>query len=147
LAPMNYTLLVQAGDFHCRLGNWTSCESYLREAIRLGPSYRNGYQLLAGAMISRGFGREGHRIALEGLARTRNDRELWALVSESYILKGDLPAAVRARKAAIAADPTDAFQWGRFAEILEALGESAEAQEARQHADSLEATTQAGPGR
>jgi tetratricopeptide (TPR) repeat protein len=142
LAPTNYTLLVQAGDFHCRLGNWASCESYLRRAITLGPSYRNAYQLLAGAMISREFGREGHRIALQGLLKTRNDRELWALVSESYILKGDLPAALRARNAAIGADPSAPFQWSRLSEILEAMGEAEAAEEARQRADSLEAATE-----
>lgn len=137
LAPMNYTLLVQAGDFHCRLGRWENCEGYLRQAIRLGPTYRNAYQLLAGAMITREFGREGHRIALEGLARTRNDRELWAIVSESYILKGDLPAAARAREAALGVDPSDVFQWERFAEILQAMGDGAAAQEAGRRADSL----------
>jgi hypothetical protein len=142
LAPTNYTLLVQAGDFHCRLGNWVSCESYLRQAITLGPSYRNAYQLLAGAMISREFGREGHRIALQGLLKTRNDRELWALVSESYILKGDLPAALRARNAAIGADPSATFQWIRLAEILEAMGEAEAAEEARQRADSLDVVTE-----
>ncbi len=137
LAPMNYTLLVQAGDFNCRQGTWERCESYLRRAIDLAPGYRNAYQLLAGAMIRRDFGREGHRIALTGLARSQNDRELWALVSESYILKGDLPAAARAREAAIAADPSAGYQWTRLAEILDALGEEAQAARARAMADSL----------
>lgn len=112
---------------------------HLREAIRLVPGYRNAYQLLSGAMIRRGFGREGHRIALEGLARTRRDRELWALVSESYILKGDLPAAARAREAAIGADPSAAYQWSRLADLLEAMGEGERAARARETADSLEA--------
>jgi tetratricopeptide (TPR) repeat protein len=137
LAPLNYTLLVQAGDFNCRHGTWERCESYLRRAIDLAPEYRNAYQLLAGAMIRRGFGREGHRIALTGLARSQNDRELWALVSESYILKGDLPAAVRAREAAIAADSSAGYQWARLAEILGALGEEERAARARTVADSL----------
>jgi predicted Zn-dependent protease len=138
LAPMNYTLMVQAGDFHCRQGSWEKCESYLRAAISLEPGYRNAYQLLAGAMIRRGFGREGHRIALEGLARSRSDRELWALVSESYILKDDLPAAARAREASIGADPSAAYQWSRLADILEAMGEKEGAARARATADSLE---------
>lgn len=137
LAPMDYTLLVQAGDFNCRQGTWERCESYLRRAIDLAPGYRNAYQLLAGAMIRRDFGREGHRLALTGLARSQNDRELWALVSESYILKGDLPAAVRAREAAIAADPSAGYQWARLAEILGALGEEEQAARARSVADSL----------
>jgi hypothetical protein len=93
-------------------------------------------------MIRRDFGREGHRIALEGLARSRNDQELWALVSESYILKGDLPAAVRAREAAIALDPGSGYQWGRLADILEALGQAEGAARARSAADSLAGTGQ-----
>jgi tetratricopeptide (TPR) repeat protein len=95
-------------------------------------------------MIRRDFGREGHRIALEGLARSRNDQELWALVSESYILKGDLPAAARAREAAIALDPEAEYQWGRLADILEALGREEDAARARFTADSLSAKTQGG---
>jgi len=145
LAPMNYTLLVQAGDFHCRQGLWADCEGYLRRAIAIQPGYRNAYQLLSGAMIRQGFGREGHRIALEGLARSRNDRELWALVSESYILKGDLPAAARAREAAIGADPSDAYQWQRLADILEAMGEAEEGARARAQAESLEVGAGKGP--
>ncbi len=141
LAPMNYTLLVQAGDFHCRQGSWASCETNLRRAIQIAPGFRNAYQLLSGQMLRRDFGREGHRIALEGLARTRNDRELWASVSESYILKGDLAAAARAREAAIGADPASVYQWGRLADILEALGEAEGAARARKTADSLEAET------
>jgi tetratricopeptide (TPR) repeat protein len=144
LAPMNYTLLVQAGDFHCRLGLWERCEDNLRKAISLGPNFRNAYQLLSGHMIRRDFGREGHRIALEGLARSRNDQELWALVSESYILKGDLPAAARAREAAIALDPDAEYQWGRLADILGALGREEDAARARFTADSLSAKTQGG---
>jgi len=146
LAPMNYTLLVQAGDFHCRQGRWADCEGYLRRAIAILPGYRNAYQLLSGAMIRQGFGREGHRIALEGLARSRNDRELWALVSESYILKGDLPAAARAREAAIGVDPSDAYQWGRLADILEAMGETEKGARARARAASLEVGAGMGTG-
>jgi len=144
LAPHNYTLLVQAGDFHCRQGSWSRCESYLREAVRIHPGYRNAYQLLAGAMIRSGFGREGHRIALEGLRRAGTDRELWALVSESYILKDDLPAAARAREAAIGADPASDYQWARLGDILEAMEETQRAARVREVADSLAAISRGG---
>lgn len=137
LAPMNYTLLVQAGDFHCRQGRWDRCESYLKSAIEISPGYRNAYQLLAGQMLRRDFGRAGHRIALEGLAATRSDQELWALVSESYILRGDLQAAVWAREAALGADPTEPYQWNRLAEILEAMDRHEEAAGARRRAAAL----------
>ncbi len=146
LAPMNYTLLVQAGDFHGRQGRWDRCETYLRRAIEISPGYRNAYQLLAGQMIRREFGREGHRIALAGLSASRNDQELWALVSEAYILRGDLAAAARARRAAIGADPDEAYQWRRLGEVLSALGRTAEATEATAQAEVLEARTQGGEG-
>jgi tetratricopeptide (TPR) repeat protein len=139
LAPLNYTLLVQAGDFHGRVGEWSRGREYLNRAIGLWPTLANAYQILSENLLERGMGREGHRVALEGLARAGPDADLWALVSESYIMKGDLPAAVRARRAAIAADPEDGRQWGRLGDLLEALDDSPGAAEARARARELEA--------
>jgi tetratricopeptide (TPR) repeat protein len=126
LAPMNYTLLVQAGDFHAQYGDWRQGEAYLRQAVGLSPDYVNAYQILAGHLLRRELGREGHRVALEGLALAGPDQELWALVSESYLLKGDLPAAARARRAAIGLGPDRARHEARLQEILEAMNDSAE---------------------
>lgn len=139
LAPLNYTLLVQAGDFHGRVGDWARGREYLNRAIGLWPTLANAYEILSENLLERGMGREGHRVALEGLARAGPDADLWALVSESYIMKGDLPAAVRARRAAIAADPEDGRQWARLGDLLEALGDPEGALEARARARELKA--------
>ncbi len=137
LTPRNYSLLAQAGDFHCRLGSWGSCQAYLQRAMEIGPKSANAYQLLSGHLLRREMGREGHRVALEGLAMAGPDPELWALVSESYLLKGDLAAAVRAREAAIGMDPFAQDQWRRLGEIWEAMGEMEQAEEAWARARAL----------
>ena len=137
LTPRNYTLLAQAGDFHGRLGNWSTSQAYLRKAVGVAPGLVNAYQLLSGHFLRRGMGREGHGVALEGLAKAGPDPELWALVSESYLLKGDLPAAIRAREAALALDPGAANEWRRMGEIWEAMGEMERAGEAWERASAL----------
>jgi hypothetical protein len=138
LTPRNYTILAEAGDFHGRLGDWNRSQAYLRRAIEVAPELANAYQLLSGHLLRRGLGREGHGVALEGLTRAGPDAELWALVSESYLLKGDLPAAVRAREVAIVLDPEPAKQWERMGEIWEAMGEMERAREAWARAKALE---------
>lgn len=146
LAPRNYTLLAQAGDFHGRLGDWERSRSYLLRAIQVAPELANAYQLLANQYLRRGAGREGHGVALQGLARAGPDQELWALVSESYLLKGDLPAAVRARMAALGVDPGAPDQWRRLGEIWKAMGEEGRAAQARERARELEAGSSDGGG-
>ena len=138
LAPTNYTLLVQAADFHARLGDPAKADAYLRGAIRIAPELANAYQHLATQLLRRGQGRDAHRVALEGLARSGDDRVLWDLVSESYVAKGDLPAAVRAREASLGLDPSVAAGWRRMAELLEAAGDTARAQAARTRAAAAE---------
>jgi hypothetical protein len=72
------------------------------------------------------------------LAQAGPDRRLWALLSESYLLKGDLPAAERARWAAIAVEPRAAEEWRRMAEIQAAMGAPEDARKARARAEALE---------
>ncbi len=144
LAPRDYTLLVQAGDFHGRVGDWRRGEAYLRGAVAVAPRVANAYQILAGHLLRRGEGRAGHGVALEGLARAGPDARLWALVSESYLLKGDLPGALRAREAALGVDPGAADQWRRLGEIRDFAGDSVGATAARERARQLEAE---GPAR
>jgi Flp pilus assembly protein TadD len=139
LAPMNYVLLVQAGDFHARKGDWEKARAYFRRAIELWPTLLNAYEFYAKRLVERGEGRRAHAVALEGLRAAGADPDLWALVSESYLMKGDLPAALRARRAAIAADPTFPHQWRRLGDILEAMGREEAAAKAREHARKLEA--------
>ncbi len=137
LTPRNYTLLAQAGDFHGRLGSWEQGRAYLARATRVGPELANAYQLLSIHHLRRGEGRVGHRVALEGLARSGPDARLWGLVSESYILKGDLQAALRAREAALGQDPASGKDWHRLGDILQGMGEEARARDAWFRAGTL----------
>ncbi len=75
------------------------------------------------------------------------DAPLWAVVSEAYILKGDLEASIRARRAALGVDPGAAPGWARLAEILDAAGRPEQAAEARARARRVEdAGTATRPG-
>jgi Flp pilus assembly protein TadD len=139
LAPRHYGLLVEAGSFYARQRQEARAEALLRRAVAETPGQPTAYRLLAEQLIRLGRGREGHRLALEGLARAGPDRELWALVSESYIAKGDFEASLRARRAALGQDPGSSHDWGRLADVLDVIGRSEEASSARARAADLEA--------
>ena len=85
------------------------------------PHQPNAYRLLAGQFLREGRGRQAHAIALAGLARYGSDRQLWAFLAESYVAKGDLEAAVRALRAALAAGPGVEAHRARLAELQEAM--------------------------
>jgi tetratricopeptide (TPR) repeat protein len=138
LVPRSYALMVEAGAFYARSRVEDRAEELLRRAIAETPDQPTAYRLLAEQLIRLGRGREGHRVALHGLARAGPDRELWALVSEAYIAKGDLEASARARRAALAQDPTSGHDWRRLADVLDALGRTEEAAAARARATALE---------
>ena len=138
LAPQHYGLLTDVAGFYARQRKDGRAEELLQRAIEVEPTQPQAYRLLAEMRIRQGRGRQGHRIALEGLARSGPDRELWSLVSESYIEKGDLEAAVRARRAALSQDPGSAHDWDRLAELLQALGRTDRAAEARARARALD---------
>jgi predicted Zn-dependent protease len=95
------------------------------------------YRVLAEQLIKRGRGRDGFLTALRGLAEAGPTRGLWATVSEAYIAKGDLEAAVRARRAALAQDPDSRHDWERLADLLAALHRSGQAEAARARAETL----------
>lgn len=137
LAPERYGTLTQVAAFLGRVGDWTEAESLLQRAIAMAPGRDDAYRLLSSQLLRQGRGREAHGIALEGLAKAGPHPDLWGALSESYILKGDLEAALRARTAALGMDPTSAQEWTRLAEVLEALGRTAEASEARERAVNL----------
>lgn len=137
LAPSNYGLLVEVAAFHGKRKEWSEAETLLRRAIASSPERLPGYRHLASQLINQGRAREGHAVALEGLARAGRDRELWSLVSESYIAKADLAAAARARRAALGADPDHGGDWRRLSEILEAMGDPEGARLARERAGTL----------
>jgi predicted Zn-dependent protease len=137
LAPRHYGLLTEVGGFHARRRDDAKAEALLRRAVEETPTQPTAYRLLAEMLIRLKRGREAHAVALTGLARAGADRELWSLVSESYIAKGDLEAAVRARRAALGQEPGSGHDWGRLAELLDALGRSDEAEQARARARAL----------
>jgi len=140
VAPRHYGLLTEVGEFFARRRMDDRAEELLRRAVAVAPNQPTAYRLLAEMLIRQGRGREGHHMALEGLARAGPDRELWSLVSEAYIQKGDLEAAVRARRAALGQDPASVDDWNRLAELLDALGRPEEAERARVRARALEPT-------
>ena len=86
---------------------------------------------------SRARGREGHAIALQGLALVGSNRDLWKLVSESYVAKGDYDAAIRARWASFGVSDQDSEDWRRMSELMELAGRSQKAEAASQRADVL----------
>lgn len=146
LQPNHYGFLVDASRFFHAIGERRTAESLVARAIQLRPHDPAAYRALAEQHLRSGEGRDAHRVALEGLARAEADAGLWALVSESYIAKGDLEASLRARLAALGADPTSAQSWGRLADVLDALGRTGEAGEARARADVLKPDGAVAPG-
>jgi len=138
LVPRSYALLVEAGAFYARSRIEGRAEELFRRAITETPDQPTAYRLLAEQLIRLGRGREGHRVALDGLARAGPDRELWSLVSEAYIAKGDLEASARARRAALGQDSASTHDWRRLAEILDALGRADEAAQVRARSAALE---------
>jgi tetratricopeptide (TPR) repeat protein len=137
LMPHRYGTLTAAGGFWGRVEEWERGEILLRRALEIAPGRDDAYRLLAAQMLRQGRGREAHRIALAGLANAGFHPDLWGAVSESYILKGDLQAALSARQAALAADPASQGQWDRLADILVALGRVDDAAAAREGARRL----------
>lgn len=140
LVPFSYGTLTSAAGFWGRMGDWSQAETLLRRAMEVAPGRDDAYRLLSAQMLRQGRGRDAHQVALRGLAKAGFHPDLWAAVSESYVLKGDLQAALSARQAAKAADLTSASQWDRLADLLEALGRTDEAESARSQARRL------GPG-
>lgn len=130
LEPNHYGLNVEVGAFYGRLKEYARADSVLAHAIRISPEEAPAYRFLAEELLRQGRGRDAHTVALRGLAEVGPDRELWDAVSESYVLKGDLAAAVRARRAALGVDPHSAADWDRLGELLSAMGRTVEADSA-----------------
>lgn len=144
--PNHYGYLVESARFFGKVGLWGEADALLERAIALSPSDPSAYRVRAEHFLRQGLGREAHRVALQGLAAAGSDRELWALVSESYIAKGDLEAAVRARRAALGRDPGSSRDWGRLADLLQALDRTQDAQAARDRAETLAAASDSSGG-
>jgi protein O-mannosyl-transferase len=133
LAPDHYQLLVDAAEFYERTGSASRSEELLERAIELLPAHPVAYRRLAEYRVRRGDGRGAHAAALRGVTAGPPDRGLWELLSESYVMKPDLEAAARARRAAIGVEATQTG-WNRLGELLAALGRSEDARAARAEA-------------
>jgi predicted Zn-dependent protease len=107
LAPGGYSLLVEVARFYGRGERWAEAEPLLAHAIQLFPTHPVAWQVLSEQRLNQGRGREGHAVALQGLSLVGSDRDLWKLVSESYVVKGDYEAAIRARWASFAVSDDD----------------------------------------
>ena len=137
LVPNDYGLLVEAARFYGRHERWSQAEPLLGRAIDLLPTLPVAWQVLSEQRLIQGKGREAHRMALQGLAIVGADKDLWKLVSESYVSRGDYEAAIRARRASFAAGPETSDEWRRMAELMELARRPQEALAAVATADSL----------
>jgi len=146
LAPEGYGLLVEGAHFYGRGERWVEAEALLVRAIRLFPTQAVAWRLLSQQRLIQDRGREAHAVALEGLSIVGSDGDLWQLVSESYVAKGDYAAAVRARWASFGVADENSQDWRRMAELMELAGRSEEAGAAFQHADVLASQEAANSG-
>jgi len=136
VAPDHYQLLVEAALFFDDVGEAVRAEELFERAIAVLPGRSEAYSRMAERRILRGDGRGAHAVALRGVVRTEENRELWAVISESYIMKADLEAALRARRASIGVRPTPAG-WARLGDLLEALERPEDARAAYAEADRM----------
>ena len=143
LAPNGYSLLVEVARFYGRGERWAEAEPLLVHAIQLFPTHPVAWGVLSEQRLNQGRSREGHAVALQGLSLVGSDRDLWKLVSESYVAKGDYDAAIRARWASFGVSDDESGEWRRMSEIMALAGRSQEADDASQRADVLESQERA----
>jgi hypothetical protein len=146
LAPEGYALLVEVARFYGRGERWDEAESLLVHAIQLFPTHPVAWSVLSEQRLNQGRSREGHAVALEGLSLVGSNRDLWKLVSESYVAKGDYDAAIRARWASFGVADDDSEEWRRMSELMELAGRPEEADDASQRADVLASRERAASG-
>ena len=137
LVPQEYSLLVEVARFHGRGERWAEAEPLLLHAIELLPTHPVAWQVLSEQRLLQGRGREGHAVALQGLSLVGSNADLWKLVSESYVAKGDYDAAIRARWASFGVADENSEDWRRMTELMELAGRSEEAEVASRRADVL----------
>lgn len=139
LAPDHYQLLVEVALYEAGHGRIANSEALFERAINVLPDFAGAYRRQAEERIRRGDYRGGHEVVTRGLREAGADRELFALLSETYIARSDLEGALRARMGAIGQEPDSAHDWGRLADIRAAQGELVLAGDARRRADELRA--------
>jgi len=134
LAPANYSILTEVGHFYGERRAWLDGDRLLRQAVSVSPDRAAAYRLLTGQLIVQERYREAHKLAWDGLAAAGADRELFALVSETYVAKGDIPAALRARHAALGQDPESVSDLSRLGDLYEMAGDTLRAERTRARA-------------
>ncbi len=137
MAPNQHRLLLEMGLLQRKMGELEEAERYLRRAVRDRGLGEAAHFELANVLILRDQPREAIRAAAEGIALVGSTGKLWGTVSEAYIALGSRDAAIRARRAALAADPESRRNWERLADLLESEGRNREAARARARAAEL----------
>lgn len=141
--PNRFDMVAATGAFLKEQRRLDEARPYLERAVELQPKRPSPWVLLAELELLQGRYREAHAVATRGIASAVESAELWAVLSESYVGGGLLPAAVRAREAALAHRPDWPEGWTRLVELLEAVdADPARIQLARERAAGVR-----GPGR
>ena len=101
LLPWHYRTVVEAAQVRAVRGRWREAEALFDRATSLYPRSPEAYRLHALRLLAEERWPEARRVALRGLARSEGaERELWAVVAESWEGEGRSGAAARARRAA-----------------------------------------------
>lgn len=105
--PTRFDLVSETGAFLKERRRLDDARPYLEAGVQLQPERPSGWVLLAELELLQGRFQQAHAVAARGIGTARASGELWAVLSESYAGGGLLDAAIRARRAALALDPTD----------------------------------------
>lgn len=138
LNPNHYGLLTEAAALRGELGGWQRAEELLERAVSIAPERDAAYRILARHALLQGRFGPAHHAATTGLVRSGSTAVLWSMLSESYVLRGDLGAALRSREMALTIAPDSAANWARMAELRRAAGDTAGGGAASRRARELE---------
>ena len=118
--PTRFDMVAAAGAFLKEQRRLEEARPFLERAVTLQPERPSPWVLLAELELLEGRFREAHEVATRGISSAVESAELWGALSEAYVGGGLLPAAIRAREAALARRPDWPEGWRRLSELLEA---------------------------
>ncbi len=119
--PTRFDMVAATGAFLKEQRRLDEARPYLERAVAIQPERPSPWVLLAELELLEGRFREAHEVATRGIASAVESAELWGVLSEAYVGGGLLPAAIRAREAALARRPEWPEGWRRLGELLEAV--------------------------
>jgi hypothetical protein len=119
--PTRFDMVAATGAFFKEHRRLEEARPYLEQAVTLQAARPSPWVLLAELELLEGRFREAHEVATRGIASAVDSAELWGVLSEAYVGGGLLPAAIRAREAALARRPEWPEGWLRLVELLEAV--------------------------